>query len=487
MRVEMFEVVYEEDVFIGLIAATFAAICAYAYWFKTTTHITEPSEESHVTKGLLVYRQGTLSKGKVQKLRKQNLNVWERSSETERKLKAYTVHGSDAVQVNVVYWKHPCKKYLIRANDFHQVIADLKLQEMQKIFLHLGAKKIMLSRVENKNTTEGGHASVGVMDYGVEAKANKNRGQYGSCDISTDLESPALNSRVVRHKRGKLELLFNPNELGLVFYDHEPTWQAVVESRKQSWTKETRCKVEHKQDYGLNVAFAANVVGIVDLDIGAVSTKSHAVVQEYEVTFFGQGAYAAKVVARPNSNPSLNKELIDASRNGQKDIVEVLLDRGAAVDAKTKEGFTPLYAASGTGHKEVAKVLLDRGAAVDGRCGSGGWTNLIRASENGHKEVVKVLLNRGAAVDGRCSRGGLTPLYVASENGHKEVVRVLLDRGAAIDAKTKKRFTPLCIASENGHKEVVEVLVDRGAAVDDKTKKGFTPLYATNMKFHCGR
>eukprot|EP00957_Ditylum_brightwellii_P177018 13485376-Ditylum_brightwellii.AAC.1 len=114
---------------------------------------------------------------------------------------------------------------------------------MQKIFLHLGAKKITLSRVENKNTTGEGHASVGVMDYGVEAKANKNQGQYGSCDISTDLESPALNSRVVRHKRGKLELLFNPNELGLVFYDHEPTWQAVVESRQQSWTKKTRCNV----------------------------------------------------------------------------------------------------------------------------------------------------------------------------------------------------------------------------------------------------
>eukprot|EP00957_Ditylum_brightwellii_P152803 11631429-Ditylum_brightwellii.AAC.1 len=63
---------------------------------KTTTHQTEPTEESRVTKGLLVYRQGTLSKGKVQKLRRKDLNVWERSSETERKLEAYAVHGSDA-------------------------------------------------------------------------------------------------------------------------------------------------------------------------------------------------------------------------------------------------------------------------------------------------------------------------------------------------------------------------------------------------------
>mmetsp|Transcript_34178 Transcript_34178/g.51585 ORF Transcript_34178/g.51585 Transcript_34178/m.51585 type:complete len:491 (-) Transcript_34178:94-1566(-) len=477
MRVEMFEVVYEEDVFIGLIAATFAAICAYAYWF-----LTEPSEESHVTKGLLVYRQGTLSKGKVQKLRKQNLNVWERSSETERKLKAYTVHGSDAVQVNVVYWKHPYKKYLIRANDFHQVIADLKLQEMQKIFLHLGAKKIMLSRVENKNTTEGGHASVGVMDYGVEAKANKNRGQYGSCDISTDLESPALNSRVVRHKRGKLELLFNPNELGLVFYDHEPTWQAVVESRQQSWTKKTRCKVEHKHDYGLNVAFAAKVEGIVDLDIGAVSRKSHAVVQEYEVAFFGQNDYAEKVDAKPNSNPSLNKELLEASEIGQKDMVEELLDRGAAVDAKNNYGWTPLYEASGSGHKDVVEVLLDRGAAVDAK-DDDGCTPLHAASHQGHKDVVEVLLDRGAAVDAK-DDDGCTPLHAASHQGHKDVVEVLLDRGAAVDAKDDDGWTPLYAASTNGHKKVVEVLLDRGAAVDAENNYGWTPLYAASESGH---
>ena len=113
---------------------------------------------------------------------------------------------------------------------------------------------------------------------------------------------------------------------------------------------------------------------------------------------------------------------------GIKDIVIMLLENQANIEAKDGRGQTPLHRASEHGHIEVVKLLLERGAdpAV---ADSTGWTPLYEASESGHIEVVKLLLERGpdpAVADSE----GRTPLHRASEDGHEEVVKLLLERGA---------------------------------------------------------
>ena len=42
--------------------------------------------------------------------------------------------------------------------------------------------------------------------------------------------------------------------------------------------------------------------------------------------------------------------------------MRLLLEKGAAVDAKTKYGLTPLMSACMTGHVEAARLLLEKGA-----------------------------------------------------------------------------------------------------------------------------
>ncbi|KAK3237557.1 hypothetical protein CYMTET_52372, partial [Cymbomonas tetramitiformis] len=57
--------------------------------------------------------------------------------------------------------------------------------------------------------------------------------------------------------------------------------------------------------------------------------------------------------------------LYAAASNGQKEVVEALLAKGAQVDLADKEGMTPLYRAAYNGHKEVVEALLAKGAQVD--------------------------------------------------------------------------------------------------------------------------
>jgi ankyrin repeat protein len=114
--------------------------------------------------------------------------------------------------------------------------------------------------------------------------------------------------------------------------------------------------------------------------------------------------------------------LILASCNGHKEVVELLLDNGADVDARDKYGFcmipftlekdgkealkeleknvhingwTALMYASQKGYAEIVKLLIEKGANVNAK-DDRGFTALMLASQNGHKEIVELLKSYGA-------------------------------------------------------------------------------------------
>ncbi|MGP8090842.1 MAG: ankyrin repeat domain-containing protein [Syntrophobacteraceae bacterium] len=53
---------------------------------------------------------------------------------------------------------------------------------------------------------------------------------------------------------------------------------------------------------------------------------------------------------------------MNASENGHRDVVQLLLGKGADVNAKNNGGKTALTYASGRGHQEVKDLLIKAGA-----------------------------------------------------------------------------------------------------------------------------
>lgn len=94
---------------------------------------------------------------------------------------------------------------------------------------------------------------------------------------------------------------------------------------------------------------------------------------------------------------------------------------------------TPLIAACWKGHTEILALLVEHGADVNAK-NNDGWTALMLASQNGHVDVVNCLLSHGADVNAKNERGA-TALMAASQNGHVEVVTCLLNHGADVNAQ----------------------------------------------------
>ena len=118
-----------------------------------------------------------------------------------------------------------------------------------------------------------------------------------------------------------------------------------------------------------------------------------------------------------------NTALRIASKEGHVELVEMLLNNGANVNAKNSYGVTALHIASREGHTDIVAMLLEKGADVNAKS-DGGYTALISASESGHTETVAMLLEKGADVNAKTNWGD-TALIQASYYGHTEIVKLL--------------------------------------------------------------
>jgi ankyrin repeat protein len=138
---------------------------------------------------------------------------------------------------------------------------------------------------------------------------------------------------------------------------------------------------------------------------------------------------------QPSDDPHeiLGEALTWAARNGRVDALEVLVARGAAVDADVYRGTALIWAAA-CGHVDAIQRLVALGADPNQRATFGG---------PGHGE-------------------GATALHLAAQNGRIDAIRALLDLGA--DPTVTDRLygsTPAGWADHGGHSAARDLLEPR--------------------------
>ena len=138
----------------------------------------------------------------------------------------------------------------------------------------------------------------------------------------------------------------------------------------------------------------------------------------------------------PLNNDQIEKVFSYAVDNNITSIVQNMIDFGANIKP-TNIVETPLHHASSKGHPEVVRILLEKGADIEAT-NLNGDTPLHIASEEGHIDVVKILLEAGADKEAR-HKLGWTPLILASENGHTDIVELLKNYTNSTTASGKKK------------------------------------------------
>jgi uncharacterized protein len=223
------------------------------------------------------------------------------------------------------------------------------------------------------------------------------------------------------------------------------------------------------------------------------------------------------------ADPNAIQPLLMSVLNDHLDVARFLLDHGANVNGEDFWGRTPLWAAvdlrnmdldhgidKGVDREPVfdfVKLLLDRGANVNARTkeyhpgrrwlyslGDVSWVDMtgqtafLRAALSGDTKVMRLLLEREA--DPNISTlAGTTPLmaaagvnwtvaqtYTVSKETLLEAIQISLDHGADVNAVNSMGVSAVMGAANRGSDEIIKFLVEKGARLNVKDASGRTPI-----------
>jgi ankyrin repeat protein len=245
----------------------------------------------------------------------------------------------------------------------------------------------------------------------------------------------------------------------------------------------TGSNVNAKDEFGWTPLFWAACAGQTTVAEFLIENKADLAAHD------GEGHSLLHEAARARTDPAKLVELLIAkgadvnAKNARGDtplhlacyanVAELLIAKGADINAKDRPGYTPLHSAAEANHLEVAELLISKGADAKAEGGVTRVTPLQQAVIPGNTDMVRLLIDKGADVN--VNPWEWTPLSLAVMGGHADIVALLIAKGANVNTDSRGN-TPLHLASMEGYADFVELLIAKGANVNARNSRGATPL-----------
>ena len=177
-------------------------------------------------------------------------------------------------------------------------------------------------------------------------------------------------------------------------------------------------------------------------------------------SLLAQGASPDARAGGHNASP----RLVEASRVGAWDVVEVLLQAGASANTCARGQRSALHYACLRGNATLASDLLTRGADVNAAAGPERYTPLCDAAGGGHAAAVRACLAAGA-VTSPDHFHGTCPLAIAAAAGAADCLTALLEAGSPVDWTSPEQWGLLAFAAAGGSVACLKALCAAGCQV----------------------
>ncbi|XP_046558660.1 serine/threonine-protein phosphatase 6 regulatory ankyrin repeat subunit B-like isoform X2 [Haliotis rubra] len=151
-----------------------------------------------------------------------------------------------------------------------------------------------------------------------------------------------------------------------------------------------------------------------------------------------------------------------AARWRHRDMVELLVSRGADVSLVDDDGNNTLHWACWRGDRKTVEFVLSLDRVDINSRGGGSWTPVMWAARWRHRDMVELLVSRGADVSLVDDVGDNT-LHFACAGGDRKTVEFVLSRdGVDVNVRNNNGQTAADVARGVGHRQLSDLLVSRG-------------------------
>ena len=195
---------------------------------------------------------------------------------------------------------------------------------------------------------------------------------------------------------------------------------------------------------------------------------------------------------------SSNSKILNISSEENKNIIKYLVDHGADVNAKSKNGDTPLTISCRNGNGYIVKYLIDHGANIDVRDGNGD-SPLVIAYTIGDETILKYVIEKTIKLLPNCNNDQMkknaedqiekflteypSEVYMSIDENtdifeefinqrNIRLISVLIKIGRDINNYMKNMKLPIEQAIENKDKDIVKELINLGANTEVRTAGG---------------